>query len=276
MKKSKCTALRCRREWEVPTFDEVSATYLIRQMKGKSQSVLALCEDGFCYVLKFAGNPKGRNSLANELLGYQFAEALDIRVPKVYLATVDPHLIRYAPRDWFDNYFLGLRPSPDVVHFGTRFIGYPPDSSTTEWLPRVRFPQIRNRDDFMGMLVFDIWANTQRPRQAVFERAEFLGRYASFIDFGSAFGGPDCIFCDNHFDGFYFDTEVYGNLENDDRIDAWISRLRRDAPKILAMSYEHIPADWYNSQYVKVRGILFERLNRLEDLVYVLRWNPGC
>ena len=157
MKKSNCSARPRRNEWEIPTFYEVTATHLIRRMNGNSRSVLALGEDELCYVVKFAGNPKGRNALANELLGYQLAKALDIRVPETFIVEVDPFLIRYAPKDWFEGYLLGLRPQGSI-HFGTQFIGYPADASTTEILPRRKFSQIRNRDDFLGMLIFDAWA----------------------------------------------------------------------------------------------------------------------
>ena len=88
------------------------------------------------------------------------------------------------------------------------------------------------------------------------------------MDFGSTFGGPECVFCDDKFNGFYFDTEIYESLQDEDRINYWMRKLRRVIPPVLAMSYENIPTAWYNSEYHKVRGILHERLGRLESLVY--------
>jgi len=265
MRRNKCSALDIQRRDE-PTYNAVTAAYLIRRMQGKSQSVLALCDDDLYYVVKFGRNPKGNNALANEILGYQLAESLNVRVPQSCLVTVSAALIRNAPRDWFDNYADGLGPSPGV-HFGTQFVGTPLDARTSDLLPRIRIPRLENRDDFLGMLVFDIWANNQRPRQAVFERVR-LREVANFIDFGSEFGGYGCVFCDDDFGGFYFDIDFYEKVQDNVVIDSWIARLRRDAPKVLGMTYCQIPSDWYTPAYREVRKTLLERLNHVEDLVY--------
>ena len=182
MRKSKSTDPGTRYRDE-QTHDEVKATHLIRQMRGKSRSILALGSDDEFYIIKFAGNPKGRSALANEILGYQIAQALGVRVPKVFLATVPNQLIRYAPKDWFDGY---ISPSgPDAGwHFATRYAGSPHEAVTWDILPRRVIPRIENRDDFLMMLVFDIWANNKQARQVVFERAG-MRWLANFIDFGS-------------------------------------------------------------------------------------------
>lgn len=266
MRKTKCIAFG-KRERNEPIYDEAAVGHLIRRMPGKSRSILAHGDDNDYYILKFAGNPTGGNSLANEILGYQLAEALRLHVPKSYLVTVPPSLISYAPADWFDGFHPGLAPSPGL-HFGTKFLGSGLVASTFDLLPRARLPFLENRRELLGMLVFDIWANKQEPRQIVFKRGEGPEWFAYFIDFKNAFGGPENVFCDDDFSGFYFDVAFYEDFNDFDGVDSWISLIRNIAPNILAMTYAEIPRHWHNADYHTVRNILLERLERLEDLVY--------
>ena len=266
MKKSKHSAAG-KLERNEPPYDSITVKYLLRRLHGKSRSILALGDDGLYYVVKFAGNPKGTNALANELLGYQLAGAAGIRVPRSYLVSLPPSLIRNAPVDWFTGYTGAFGAHPGV-HLATEFVGSALDSYTTDLLPKISIPRVRNRHDFLGMLIFDIWTNNKKPRQAVFERAALIGWHAAFIDFGSCFGGPECVFCDDDFGGFYFDVDFYKDLERHDKVDYWIATLRHTAPEILARTFEQVPSNWYTPGHLYVRSTLSERLNRLEEMVY--------
>jgi hypothetical protein len=57
-----------------------------------------------------------------------------------------------------------------------------------------RVSAITNREAFLGMYLFDVWANHQDNRQAIFRRSSTNDQEVWFIDRGRMFGGPQWTF----------------------------------------------------------------------------------
>lgn len=244
-------------------FELVTTTHLIRRLPGESRSVLARCNDGLYYIIKFAGNPKGENSLANEVLGYQLADMLDLPTPQFRLAKVSKRSLYESPIDWFSDYPNGLLKGK--YHLAIPFLGMPEGLDTTETVPSWNYLLFRRRNKFLGMLLLDIWANNQAARQVVFARGE-QGTTPYFVDFGSMFGGGKGIFDDSKFAGMYFDNRFYAPELQSHTIDWWIDIMRAQLPDVLSYGYRQIPPEWYGPSYFEVRQTLRGRLPNLIDI----------
>lgn len=205
--------LRCR--IVVPCL-RVTATHLIRQMSGASRSIFCKCDDGNFYIVKLLGNPQGPNVLANELLGARLARMMRVETPEAAFVLVPDHLLKSAPLRWFVEYD-GKKPPVGGYFFGSRFVGNPEKMQTTDWICRRKALEIANQWDFLKMLVLDVWANNQDSRQAVLSPGfRMKGWLASFIDHGSMFGGPHCIFNDKKCEGSYFYKSIYRGMWSDE------------------------------------------------------------
>jgi hypothetical protein len=108
-------------------------------MRGGSQSHLMRCSDESYYVVKFQNNPQHRRILVNELLGTKLAASLGLHTKAVAIIDVSEDLIRLTPDLHVD----------------------------LPWSP------IREQvQDFLGMLVFDLWTCNTDRRQVIFGRQE--------------------------------------------------------------------------------------------------------
>lgn len=223
------------------------ATGFIRKMRGGSQSCLVQTADGNFYVVKLLGNPQGSAVLFNEAFGTELMQAVGLPVPQWCPIEISDEFIDCNPGLWFETTTPGHQRPPAGLHFGSRLVIPGHAESLYELLPRTWFGLIRNREDFIGVLLFDLWANQADNRQAIFLQ-NMLNRSieAIFIDEGGLFGAHDDR-RENSTRAMYLDFLIYSDLDVDSIIPVWESRflsIDREKIKSVAASVA-IPAQWY-------------------------------
>lgn len=248
----------------------VTATKLIRKMRGGAQTCLVLCDDGHHYVLKMAGNPQGPNVLANEMLGTSlaFASGLPVAVPA--FVSVSEAFVRENPDLYFSTRYGNEAPLAGS-YFGSRLLGQisGPDRPV-EYLSSSESKRVSNRDVFLGMYLFDIWANHQDNRQAIFLRNNAnAGLRAVFIDHGHLFGGPYWIFHERKYVARHMDVSVYSGLWSSRAVSSWIGIFQQRIPPNLSSIADQIPTDWYGGDLSSLISTLLTRLELLPRLIEI-------
>jgi hypothetical protein len=71
--------------------------YVTPLREGGSLPAIAEADDGFLYVLKFRGAGQGVKALIAEIIGGELARSLDLKVPEIVLAELDPAFGRTEP-----------------------------------------------------------------------------------------------------------------------------------------------------------------------------------
>jgi len=71
--------------------------YVTPLREGGSLPAIVEADDGFLYVLKFRGAGQGVKALIAELIGGELARTLELRVPEIVFANVDPAFGRTEP-----------------------------------------------------------------------------------------------------------------------------------------------------------------------------------
>lgn len=71
--------------------------YVTPLREGGSLPAIVEADDNFLYVLKFRGAGQGIKALIAELIGGELARMLDLKVPEIVLASVDPAFGRTEP-----------------------------------------------------------------------------------------------------------------------------------------------------------------------------------
>jgi hypothetical protein len=83
---------------ETPELRTVNITrYVTPLREGGSLPAIVEADDEFLYVLKFRGAGQGVKALIAELLGGELGRALNLKVPEIVLANVDPAFGRTEP-----------------------------------------------------------------------------------------------------------------------------------------------------------------------------------
>ena len=165
----------------------VLAVQHIRRMRGGAQGQLMLGADGHVYVVKFQNNPQHIRVLANEFLATRLAAAAGLTAPEVELIEVTDWLVEKTPDLEMDLGRTRERCKPGL-HFGSRFVGGLMPGQVMDFLPEEQMAEVRNLDEFAGILALDKWTGNANGRQAVFARKQRERRYrAVFIDYGYCF-----------------------------------------------------------------------------------------
>lgn len=71
--------------------------YVTPLREGGSMPAIAEADDGFLYVLKFKGAGQGHKALISEIIGAEFARAIDLKVPEIVFANLDEAFGRTEP-----------------------------------------------------------------------------------------------------------------------------------------------------------------------------------
>ena len=96
-----------------------------------------------------------------------------------------------------------------------------------DFVPDTLLDRIENRNEFLGVLVFDKWTGNADARQSIFLRARLreyvptfqghalrVGFLALMVDHGYIFNGPHWGYADSPLTGLYFRTErVFSTCE---------------------------------------------------------------
>jgi hypothetical protein len=169
----------------------VLAVQHIRRMRGGAQGQLMLGADGHVYVVKFQNNPQHVRVLANELLASRLAAAAGLTAPETDLVEVSSWLVENTRELEIDLGKTRVRCYPGL-HFGSRFVGGLMPGQVVDYLPEEKLAEVKNLNEFAGILALDKWTCNANGRQAVFAKKQRERRYrAVFIDFGYCFHAGD-------------------------------------------------------------------------------------
>jgi len=249
----------------------VLAVQAIRRMRGGAQSQLMLGADGKLWVVKFQNNPQHLRVLANELIATRLAQAAGLTVPSSDVVEVTQWLIENTadmhielPHGKREKYCPGLQ-------FGSQFVGGLMPGQVVDYLPEQQLDQVRNLQEFAGILALDKWTGNCNGRQAVFDRKPRERKYrATFIDQGFCFNAGEWTFPDTPLRGVYARNRVYAAVNGWQSFEPWLSRMEMmDADKLWAIA-ETVPPEWYGGNTAMIERLTEElllRRGRLRELI---------
>lgn len=251
------------------------AVQAIRRMRGGAQSQLMLGADGNLWVVKFRNNPQHLRVLANEWIATRLAAAVGLSVPDTDVVEVSEWLIENSPEMWVDR-GRGVRERCSAgLQFGSRFVGGLMPGHLLDYMPEEQLAEVRNVEEFAGMLCIDKWTGNANGRQAVFHRRARERKYrALFIDQGYCFHAGDWTFADAALRGVYQRNAVYDGVTGWHSFEPWLSRVEAmDEAQVFAIA-EDVPPEWYGGDPVELEQLmmeLLERRGRVRELIGLFR-----
>src|ERR1700757_1602342 len=107
----------------IPPFTNVvHAVQFIRKMRGGSQPALIRCNDDKLYIVKFLNNQQGPNVLANEVLGNELLNMLNLPTPQWKAIFISSNFIKENNAMFFETP-SGSSSINSGLHFGSEFLG---------------------------------------------------------------------------------------------------------------------------------------------------------
>jgi hypothetical protein len=244
----------------------VLAVQQIRRMRGGAQGQLMLGADGHAYVVKFQNNPQHTRVLANEFLVSRLAVAAGLSAPEAELVEVSNWLIENTPELEMDLGKKRVRCQPGL-HFGSRFVGGLMPGQVVDYLPEEQLIELRNVEEFAGILALDKWTGNINGRQAVFTRKQRERRYrAVFIDYGFCFHAGEWRFEDIPLRGVYYRNDVYREIGGWDSFEPWLTRLETMTAETVWTAAAEIPPEWYGGDLSEMESLV-ERLVERQGLI---------
>jgi len=249
----------------------VLAVQAIRRMRGGAQSQLMLGADGKLWVVKFQNNPQHLRVLANELIATRLAQTAGLTVPSSDVVEVTEWLIANTadmhvemPRGQREKYRAGLQ-------FGSQFVGGLMPGQVVDYLPEQQLDEVRNLQEFAGMLALDKWTGNCNGRQAVFDRKPRERKYrATFIDQGYCFNAGEWTFPDTPLRGVYARNQVYAGVTGWMSFEPWLSRMETMEAETLWAIAEIVPPEWYGGDTAVIERLteqMLVRRGRLRELI---------
>jgi len=248
----------------------VLAVQHIRRMRGGAQGHLMLGADGNAYVVKFQNNPQHTRVLANELLASRIAAAVGLSAPEAELIEVSSWLVENTPDLEMDLGRSRVRCQAGL-QFGSRFVGGLMPGHVMDYLPEEQLDEVRNLNEFAGILALDKWTGNANGRQAVFARKQRERRYrAVFIDFGFCFHAGEWRFEDAPLRGVYYRNAVYREVAGWNSFEPWLTRLETLAQGIVWDAANEVPPEWYGGDQSEMEALvekLLARRSRIRELI---------
>lgn len=225
-----------------PQSARVGASLYLYKLCGSSQSSIIQGSDGAFYVVKFNGFP-GHQSLINEVIGNELILRMGLPAPQWVPIEIPADFIDANPGLWLCTESGSVRPIPGI-HFASRLIEAPDEQRTYQMIPHSWIERIDNREDFVGALILDMWANNCDRRQAVFLSDERDRLHVSFIDndhmFGGKFGNgttyPRRI--------MFYDLSVYEGLWREEIVQKWCRKIDGIDENAIRSIVASVPEEW--------------------------------
>jgi HipA-like kinase len=247
-----------------------AATQHIRRMRGGAQGQLMLAADSNLYVVKFRNNPQHIRVLANEMLASRLALAVGLTAAEPEIVEVSEWLIDNTPEMQID-YGRRHERCTGGLNYGSRFVGGLMPGQVIDFMPEDELAQVRNLQEFAGILALDKWTGNANGRQAVFVKRPRERRYrAFFIDFGYCFHAGDWKFDDLPLRGVYYRNTVYRSVTGFDSFEPWLTRLETLQPDTIWAAANDIPPDWYGGDMNALEALvekLIYRRRRIRELI---------
>lgn len=227
-------------------------------------------DDGHFYVVKFQNNPQHRRVLANDFFATKLAERVGLDVPIVEVVEVDPWLVEHTP-DLNFQFSNQVVPCEAGLQFGSRFVIDPLKGQVLDYLPETMLGQVRNVEEFAGILALDKWTCNADGRQAAFWRKLRERKYrATFIDQGYCFNAGEWNFPDSPLRGVFLRNDVYIGVTGWESFEPWLSRLEEMSLEEIAACAEDIPPEWYEHDDDALQALvsaLDKRRKRVRQLI---------
>lgn len=239
-------------------------------MRGGAQGQLMLGADGNAYVVKFQNNPQHMRVLANEFLASRIAIAAGLSAPETELVEVTSWLIENTPDLEMDLGRTRVRCKPGL-QFGSRFVGGLMPGHVVDFLPEEQMAEVKNREEFAGILALDKWTGNANGRQAVFTRKGRESRYrAVFIDFGYCFHAGEWQFEDAPLRGVYYRNDVYSEITGWESFEPWLARIESMPADTVWAAANEVPPEWYGGDLADMEALvekLLARRSRIRELI---------
>ncbi len=245
----------------------LSAENFLRRMRGGAQSSLVRASDGALYVVKLHGNPQGPNVLANEALGSWLAAQLGLETPAWRQISISDEFLAQNPEMWFETPSGRVRPAAGL-HYASRLVETQADGSVYEILPRSWFARVQNREEFLGMLLLDLWCNHTDNRQACFvQEAGARGLRAVFLDHGHMFNGADGASDARAAAALFLDRAMYEGLWSQKQVNEWMRKICAIPAQAANTFVASLPAEWSAAPMELTVVSLLERRQMLQQLL---------
>ena len=269
----------------------VNATRFVRKMRGGAQAHLLEADDGHFYVVKLRNNPQHRRVLINEWIASTFLQHLQLAAPETAIVQIS-------------NGFLAANPEVGIVlgnqrvaatpgwHFGSRYPGDPNRVAVYDFVPDTILDRIENRNEFLGILVFDKWTGNADARQSIFLRAKLRAYVPSFqghalrtgflalmVDHGYIFNGPHWGYADSPLAGLYFRPKVYADVRGLEDFQPWLDQVRNFPEEVVDDALSRLPGEWLNGDrddLYALMNTLMARRSRVAGLIEDCRQAAIC
>lgn len=248
-----------------------------------------LGSDGSLWVVKFQNNPQHLRVLTNEFLATRLAAQVGLSVPHTDVVEVTEWLIANTPAMRVEGLREEARPYRAGLQFGSQFVGGLMPGQVLDYLPEPQLEEVRNLNEFAGMLCIDKWTGNSNGRQAVFERRPRERRYrASFIDQGFCFNAGEWNFLDSPLRGIYQRNLVYRHVIGWKSFEPWLHRVEEMQPDAMWRIAEQVPPEWYAGDVAALEQLMEQMLarrTRVRELIASFRdssrnpfplWNAGA
>jgi hypothetical protein len=248
----------------------VLAVQHIRRMRGGAQGQLMLGADGHVYVVKFQNNPQHMRVLANEFLASRIAASAGLTAPEVVLVEVSSWLVENTQELEIDLGRSRVKCQAGL-QFGSRFVGGLMPGQVVDFLPEEQLAEVKNLDEFAGILALDKWTGNANGRQAVFTRKQRERRYrAVFIDYGYCFHAGEWRFEDAPLRGVYYRNDVYREVRGWESFEPWLTRLETMEADTVWNAASEVPPQWYGGDLSEMETLvekLLQRRSRIRELI---------
>jgi hypothetical protein len=144
------------------------------------------------------------------------------------------------------------------LQVGLRLVISPIEGRIYDFLPRAYADQIRNKEYFSGIQIFDLWTCTRDTRQAVYwKRSQQKKFTVTFIDNGHCFGGPN----------WKLPASITADsLPSVEERSYWLAKLDSLSPCLISHLADEIPPEWYWNDIGGLYGMLAQLVVRRADM----------
>ena len=248
--------------------DEVldgSNLYFLRSMGNSyAQPTLALDSQNRMWIIKAWNSHSYDNALANEMLGSHLCRAVGLASPECKKILIEDRYFDYRGT-WLVT-DSGLKKPEAGVHLASRFYPDIENTEVMEFMPPTLRSRFVDRQNCLGMALFDAWANHADRRQSLFYR-QGDNMCASFIDHSHIFGGPLWKRGGRCHTPANFVQRVATEEYKEPEVSGWIKRMQDILPAAFAEVIPQIPSHWYHGDIFTLKQFYLKRLHRLHLLM---------
>lgn len=246
-----------------------SAVTSLFRLNGSSQPSVIMTTGAELYVVKFL-EFTGKYGLMGEVVGTELMGLMGLPTPQWAAIQVTDKFLDQHPETWYKSRpgDRGIRPESGL-HFGSRLAGSAGRSRTYDLIPGSWADRVANREDFVGALLLDLWANNCDRRQCVFLKNNTGSVLrAVFIDNDHMFGG---FYGDEHTcptRTMMPDLRFYSGLWCEETVGRWRSVINGISDVDIEAILSRVPAEWADRAALDIaRDQLRMRRRKLDYLI---------